>query len=147
MLRRPVVFMAGLYHGGDRYELRFASSPTSRPRADRQRARRADRAPRWQRYVATLEALCREAPYNWFNFYDFWADADAAPPTAAVELSGAALLRRASRAFALAAHWRRAARAPAFDLAALMQLLATRASPARRPSSRRARGRDARPHR
>jgi len=20
--------------------------------------------------------LCREAPYNWFNFYDFWADAE-----------------------------------------------------------------------
>ncbi len=36
------------------------------------------------RYVETLEALCREAPYNWFNFFDFWA-ADAAPPTAAVE--------------------------------------------------------------
>ena len=32
-----------------------------------------------QRYVSTLEALCREAPYNWFNFYDFWADAE--PPT------------------------------------------------------------------
>jgi predicted LPLAT superfamily acyltransferase len=27
--------------------------------------------------VATLETLCRELPYNWFNFYDFWADADA----------------------------------------------------------------------
>ena len=26
-----------------------------------------------RRYVARLEALCREAPYNWFNFYDFWA--------------------------------------------------------------------------
>ena len=32
-----------------------------------------------ERYVATLEALCREAPYNWFNFYDFWADAKASP--------------------------------------------------------------------
>jgi predicted LPLAT superfamily acyltransferase len=30
-----------------------------------------------ERYVATLEALCRAAPYNWFNFFDFWADADA----------------------------------------------------------------------
>ena len=29
-----------------------------------------------QRYVALLEALCREAPYNWFNFFDFWADDD-----------------------------------------------------------------------
>jgi predicted LPLAT superfamily acyltransferase len=27
-----------------------------------------------QVYVQRLESLCREAPYNWFNFYDFWAD-------------------------------------------------------------------------
>jgi len=32
-----------------------------------------------ERYAATLESLCREAPYNWFNFYDFWAEADASP--------------------------------------------------------------------
>jgi predicted LPLAT superfamily acyltransferase len=24
-------------------------------------------------YVARLEHFCRDAPYNWFNFYDFWA--------------------------------------------------------------------------
>jgi hypothetical protein len=23
-------------------------------------------------YVAQLERYCRAAPYNWFNFYDFW---------------------------------------------------------------------------
>ena len=34
------------------------------------------------RYVETLESLCREAPYNWFNFFDFWAT-DAATPAAA----------------------------------------------------------------
>ena len=45
----------------------------------RRRARRGDPGRRSQRYVATLEALCREAPYNWFNFYDFWADADRRP--------------------------------------------------------------------
>ena len=28
---------------------------------------------RWmQRYAARLEHYCRQAPYNWFNFYDFW---------------------------------------------------------------------------
>ena len=27
-----------------------------------------------ERYVARLESLCREAPYNWFNFHDFWAE-------------------------------------------------------------------------
>jgi predicted LPLAT superfamily acyltransferase len=26
-----------------------------------------------QRYVTRLEFHCRRAPYNWFNFYDFWA--------------------------------------------------------------------------
>ncbi len=25
-------------------------------------------------YVARLEALCREYPYNWFNFHDFWLE-------------------------------------------------------------------------
>ena len=25
-------------------------------------------------YIARLEALCRAAPYNWFNFHDFWAE-------------------------------------------------------------------------
>jgi predicted LPLAT superfamily acyltransferase len=24
------------------------------------------------RYVARLEHYCRAAPFNWFNFYDFW---------------------------------------------------------------------------
>ena len=32
-----------------------------------------------QRYAALLESLCRETPFNWFNFYDFWAD-DAPEP-------------------------------------------------------------------
>jgi len=78
MLRRRVIFVAGLYHGGRRYELRFAeladfsiSNADSREDTDR-RVREA-----LQRYVALLQALCLESPYNWFNFYDFWAhDAD-----------------------------------------------------------------------
>ncbi|MGZ5157936.1 MAG: LpxL/LpxP family acyltransferase [Caldimonas sp.] len=77
MLRRKVVFMAGLYRGGRRYDLRFAeladfSTPESA--ADRDAAIRAA----LERYVATLEELCRDAPYNWFNFYDFWAGAEGA---------------------------------------------------------------------
>ena len=83
MLRRRVVFMAGLYRGGRDYDLRFVeladfgslagSGPAAA--AERDAAIRAA----LERYVATLESLCREAPYNWFNFYDFWADAE--PPT------------------------------------------------------------------
>jgi predicted LPLAT superfamily acyltransferase len=75
MLRRKVIFMAGLYRGGRRYELRFAEladfGQTSAGN-DREQAILAA----VERYAGTLEALCRDAPYNWFNFYDFWAPAD-----------------------------------------------------------------------
>jgi hypothetical protein len=74
--------MAGLYRGGRDYELRFIqladfgtlAATGAQPAAERDAAIRAA----LERYVATLEALCREAPYNWFNFYDFWADAEPA---------------------------------------------------------------------
>ena len=86
MLRRKVVFMAGLHRGGRDYDLRFIeladfSQLGALRGAERDAAIRAG----LERYVATLEALCREAPYNWFNFYDFWADADtdASPARAA----------------------------------------------------------------
>jgi predicted LPLAT superfamily acyltransferase len=81
MLRRPVIFMAGLYHGGNRYELRFVElADFSKPNAagvdTDQRVRDT-----MQRYVELLESLCRESPFNWFNFFDFWAvDVDAAIP-------------------------------------------------------------------
>jgi hypothetical protein len=72
MLRRKVVFMAGLYRGGRRYELRFAELADFGGVAS---AAERDAAVRsaLERYVATLETLCRDAPYNWFNFYDFWS--------------------------------------------------------------------------
>jgi predicted LPLAT superfamily acyltransferase len=76
MLRKKLVFMTGLYRGGRRYELRFAELAdfsTAASAADRDAAIRTA----LERYVATLELLCRDAPFNWFNFYDFWADADA----------------------------------------------------------------------
>ena len=25
------------------------------------------------RYTALMEKYCRVSPYNWFNFFDFWA--------------------------------------------------------------------------
>ena len=72
LLRRRVLFMAGLYLGGNRYDLRFElladfSQPTH-DAAEREAALQTA----LQAYVARLEALCREAPNNWFNFYDFW---------------------------------------------------------------------------
>jgi hypothetical protein len=81
MLRKKLVFMAGVYRGGNRYELHFselADFSTAGAATDRDAAIRAA----LERYVATLESLCRSAPYNWFNFYDFWAEADASASVA-----------------------------------------------------------------
>ncbi|WP_395700054.1 acyl-CoA synthetase [Aquabacterium sp.] len=77
LLRQKMIFMVGLYCGGARYQVRFV------PLADFS-VRDADAAAREQRiqaamaaYAALLESLCREMPYNWFNFHDFWQeDAD-----------------------------------------------------------------------
>jgi predicted LPLAT superfamily acyltransferase len=72
LLRRRLVFMVGLYRGGARYDVRFEPlADFSAPPAD---ARERDNLLRdaLQAYVQRLESLCREAPYNWFNFYDFW---------------------------------------------------------------------------
>lgn len=83
MLRRPVVFMTGLYLGGNRYELHFEELAdfSAVERAQRDAAIQAAQA----RYVGRLEHFCRYAPYNWFNFFDFWqasapAKSNAAPP-------------------------------------------------------------------
>jgi predicted LPLAT superfamily acyltransferase len=71
LLQQPVVMMTGVYRGGRTYEVFFetlAEVPESRPQDS---AAWLDGVMR--RYVARLEHRCREAPFNWFNFYDFWA--------------------------------------------------------------------------
>jgi predicted LPLAT superfamily acyltransferase len=70
MLKHPVYFMAGVYKGGNRYEVHFElladlSKAVSGSREDAIRAVLTS-------YVATLERHCKAAPFNWFNFYDFW---------------------------------------------------------------------------
>jgi predicted LPLAT superfamily acyltransferase len=80
-LKHPVIFMTGLYRGGNRYHVVFRQlADFSQPApAGREAAVRAA----IERYVALLEELCRSDPYNWFNFYDFWHGAPAAAPAAA----------------------------------------------------------------
>ena len=70
MLRRPVFFMAGLYLGGNRYQIHFEplADFSATPRAERDAALRAAQ----QHYAERLSHFCRLAPYNWFNFFDFW---------------------------------------------------------------------------
>ena len=70
LLRRPVVMMVGIYCGGSTYEIHFERliDPTNLPSGDINECVEAA----MRRYVAKLERYCRAAPFNWFNFYDFW---------------------------------------------------------------------------
>ncbi|MFA6921238.1 MAG: acyl-CoA synthetase [Gallionella sp.] len=76
LLRRPVIFMTGLYLGGNRYAIHFDAL------ADFSAVERGGRDAAVQaaltRYAALLDQYCRKAPYNWFNFFDFWQS--TAPP-------------------------------------------------------------------
>jgi predicted LPLAT superfamily acyltransferase len=70
LLRRPVFFMLGLYRGGNRYHVVFE------PIADfsdvTPKTRDAEIRAAVERYAALLDRHCRNDPYNWFNFFDFW---------------------------------------------------------------------------
>jgi predicted LPLAT superfamily acyltransferase len=64
--------MAGLYLGGNRYDVHFEPladfTGLDGERGTRDRAvEAAVRA-----YAARLEQYARKAPHNWFNFHDFW---------------------------------------------------------------------------
>jgi predicted LPLAT superfamily acyltransferase len=69
-LRCPVYFVAGVYSSPRRYELHL------RCLAAEVRLERNDRAAALSRYAQSyasmLETFAREAPLNWFNFFDFW---------------------------------------------------------------------------
>jgi len=72
LLRQRIIFMVALYAGGPVYDARFEplADFSERLRDPAQREARVLAA--MQAYVAKLEALCRESPYNWFNFHDYW---------------------------------------------------------------------------
>ena len=70
LLKRPVVFMTGLYLGGNRYAIHFdhlADFSVAMPGGRDQAIQDAV-----NRYALLLDQYCRKAPYNWFNFFDFW---------------------------------------------------------------------------
>jgi predicted LPLAT superfamily acyltransferase len=70
ILKVPIVLFFCLYRGGGRYDIYFElfAETVTIPREDR-----AQGLQEWtQRYAHRLEAYCRMAPNNWFNFYDFW---------------------------------------------------------------------------
>ena len=78
LLKRRVIFMVGLFLGGRRYDVRFETLADFRQPPKDAAAREQLISQTLRDYVARLEALCREAPYNWFNFYDYWREDDVA---------------------------------------------------------------------
>ncbi|OYY94346.1 MAG: acyl-CoA synthetase [Hydrogenophilales bacterium 28-61-23] len=70
ILKRPVLFMCGVYLGGNRYAIHFE------PLADFTHIERKERDAAIRQAVAAyadcLERHCRATPFNWFNFFDFW---------------------------------------------------------------------------
>ncbi len=70
MLKCPIILMVALYRGGGRYDVHFdrLMDPATDVAADHPLL--VETAIRL--YVEKLEHYCRSAPYNWFNFYDFW---------------------------------------------------------------------------
>jgi len=70
ILRRPVIFMVGLYRGGNRYHAVFEplADFSATPVAEREAAIRQA----VERYAGLIDRFCRSDPYNWFNFFDFW---------------------------------------------------------------------------
>lgn len=75
LLRRPVVFMVGLYMGGNRYQVHFETLAdfSDTPRHAREQAVEMAIA----RYTDLLNRYTRLAPYNWFNFFDYWQSVPA----------------------------------------------------------------------
>jgi len=70
MLKRPMALMFGLYRGGNRYEIHIERFADLTQVDGRERDPGIENLVR--RYAGRLEHYCRLAPYNWFNFYDFW---------------------------------------------------------------------------
>ncbi|HEX7348098.1 MAG TPA: acyltransferase [Rhodanobacteraceae bacterium] len=78
----PVVLCLGLYRGGNRYDVVFE---TLAERVELPRTARAAALDAYiGHYAARLEHHLRAAPYNWFNFYDFWLPQQAADANAPV---------------------------------------------------------------
>lgn len=76
VLKVPVLLFFGIYRGGNRYDIIFEEF-ADRIVVDR-RHRDRDIQMWTQRYAERIERQTRLAPYNWFNFFDFWSEDDHA---------------------------------------------------------------------
>jgi predicted LPLAT superfamily acyltransferase len=69
-LKCPVYFVAGLYREPNRYDLHCELIANEVVIDSQERA--ASLRTYVGKYAATLERYARLAPYNWFNFHEFW---------------------------------------------------------------------------
>jgi predicted LPLAT superfamily acyltransferase len=77
MTGAPIILAFALYAGGNRYDVYFETLTSGTTAADR---RRPDVVHAWtQRYADRLAYYTRLAPYNWFNFFDFWGEEPPLP--------------------------------------------------------------------
>ncbi len=80
VVKTPVMLAFGLYRGGNRYDLHFEAFSDCLAIDRNRRAEALSEI--LQRFADRLAHYARLAPYNWFNFYDFWnnvPDPAAAP--------------------------------------------------------------------
>ena len=79
VLGKPVMLIFGMLRNDHTYDVYFepfTDQLVLGKRGERQQALQTC----MQRYTARLEARLREAPYNWFNFYDYWSTATTDNP-------------------------------------------------------------------
>ena len=70
LVKAPVLMFFCLWRGDAHYEIHFELLAD---RIDLNRSRRNAELQQWmQRYAERVEHHAISAPYNWFNFYDFW---------------------------------------------------------------------------
>jgi predicted LPLAT superfamily acyltransferase len=72
VLKVPLIAAFGLFRGGKRYEIHFERLEVPQQFERRDRARNV--ANMAQRFADRLAHYAGIAPYNWFNFYEFWPD-------------------------------------------------------------------------
>ncbi len=75
-LEIPVMLCFAIYRGSGHYDVYFEilSDRVAFSRGNRMREAQHLAA----RYAERLAHHCRSAPYNWFNFFDFWATTESA---------------------------------------------------------------------
>jgi predicted LPLAT superfamily acyltransferase len=69
LLQAPVIMFSAACRGDGCYSIRFTPVPTTACNPHDKSAL----ASKCQNFAHWLEGRCRDDPYNWFNFYDFWA--------------------------------------------------------------------------